>query len=70
MIKIPASITVDTNDNRYYWPAYKPAKLPAWIEMQSVNPMVMCKVVDIHEAIEAHRAWNQKRVNEILSEYY
>lgn len=68
--EIPCSITVDTNWNRYYSQAYKPAPMPKWVEWASVMPMVMVKSEDVHQAIEAYRAGNQQLVNDILSRYY
>ncbi len=70
MIKAPFSITVDTEGNRWVWPAYKELRLPSWHSPAIINPMVMCAVRDINEAIEQYRAWNQARVNEILSQYF
>lgn len=70
MIKAPFSITVDTEGNRFVSPAYKPLKLPQGHEMATTNPMVMCAIRDVHEAIEAYREGNQKLVNDILSKYY
>ena len=70
MIKAPFSITVDTQGNRWVWPAYKDLKLPQGHEMESVMPMVMCAVRDVQEAITLYREGNQARVNEILKQYY
>ena len=70
MIKAPFSITVDTEGNRFVSPAYKPLALPAGHEIATINPMVMCAIRDIHEAIEAYKAGNQQLVNDILSRYY
>ena len=70
MIKAPCSITVDTKGNRYYSQPYKPAKTPPWVEWESVMPMVMVEIEHINEAIKQYRAWNQARVNEILSQYF
>lgn len=68
--EIPCSITVDTKWNRYYSQAYKPIPAILWVEWESIMPMVMVKSEDVHQAIEAHRAGNQKLVNELLSKYY
>lgn len=68
--KIPVSIVIDEQDNRWVWPAYRILNLPAWHTAITINPMVMVESGEVHEAINEHREWNQKRVNEILSKYY
>ena len=70
MIKAPFCITVDTEGNRWVWPAYKELKLPRGHEVATVAPMVMCAVRDIHEAIEEYRKGNQVKVNQLLSQYF
>jgi len=68
--KIPVSIVIDEQENRWVWPAYKPLPLPNGHTEVMVNPMVMVESGEVHEAIEAHRAWNQKLVNSILSKHF
>ena len=68
--EIPASITIDDHGDRYYWPAYKIANLTNWRVAQTVNPHVMMPQSVIMEAIEAHREWDQEKVNSLLSKYY
>ena len=68
--EIPCSITIDTKWNRYYSQAYKPAPMPNGTEWSFIAPMAMIPQWDIHEAIKAHKEWNQALVNEILSKYY
>lgn len=70
MIKAPFSISVDTEGNRFVSPAYRPLNLPKGHELATTNPMVICNVRDIHEAINAYRVGNQSEVNRILSQYY
>lgn len=68
--RIPVSIVIDEQWNRWVWPSYKPLKLPTWHNPSVINPMVMAESWDVKDAIEAYREWNQKLVNEILSKYY
>ena len=68
--EILLSISVDTEWDRRASLPFKPVKLPDWKECDTIAPCVKVKITHLKEAIDAYRAKNTHRVNQILSAYY
>lgn len=70
MIKSNFCISVDNRWDRHISLPWREPNLPDWLQVAHYNPSVLVTIADLWEVLTNHLEWNQKRVNEILKDYY